>query len=126
MFTLAKLAARLSAQFVRERPFDHVDTIADDAVNAARLAIEIKARPGTTGPRNRLHRLKDLSDIAKKYSGNVVSPFDADGMFIGIKFTRPRSGGEVFHLVSMSGFSLGAYSYGLHKLVASCSAVMHG
>jgi|GEM_PF-3933771 len=93
-----RLAARVSAQLVRERPFDFVEAIADDAIRIAALAMQCR-RAGRTNTAAAKHREAALDEIARRYGANLVRGHDPRGMWLGLKLGSPRYQSAIFPLV---------------------------
>jgi hypothetical protein len=85
MSELAALAARLAAQFAREREHETVTAIEAAAVEAARLALAIRDRPARKPPRDK------LAAIVAPYGARVIVAADQPhGMTVGLKFHGGR------------------------------------
>lgn len=81
---VSRLAARIAAQFAREREHEVIETIAREAHEAATLALAIKAK----GPAPR--RLNRLEEIVTPYGARVVDNRDPEGMTLGLRFLGGR------------------------------------
>ena len=81
---IQRLASRIAAQFAREREHEVIDTIARAAVEAATLAVAIKAKGPSQG------RLSRLEEVVAPYGARVIDNRDPAGMTVGLRFTGAR------------------------------------
>lgn len=98
---IARLSARLAAQFVREKPYDFVEAIADDATKLAALAfMQVHGRtPAQRATVAAKRREKEIDAIAQRYGANLVRIHDPRGLWLGLKFVTPRYQSPLFPLI---------------------------
>lgn len=98
---VARLSARLAAQFVRERPYDYIENIADDAAQLAAIAasLVVGRAPSRRNTATANRREAEINTLARKYGGNIVKLHDPRGLWLGIKFTSPRYHTPIFPLI---------------------------
>lgn len=81
---LSHLACRLAAQFAREREHETIDAVAGHALEAARIATEVRTRGPTAA------KLRKLEAVVAPYGASVVDNRDPDGMMLGLRFRGGR------------------------------------